>query len=49
MIILIVFLVCAAILIIFLIKRNLKDKDDFIETLNAPEIEDKPRKEDVLK
>jgi hypothetical protein len=37
----------AIVLIVFLIKRNMKDKDDVINVLNEPEIEDVPEsKED---
>ena len=42
-----VVLVFAIVLIVFLIKRNMKDKDDVMNALNEPEIEDVPEsKED---
>lgn len=36
-------LVFAIVLIVFLIKRNMKDKVDFMNTLNKPEIGDEPK------
>jgi hypothetical protein len=45
-IILTVIFVCAIALIFYLVKRNMKDKKDVIETLNEPEIEDKPKIEE---
>ena len=42
-----VVLIFAIVLIVFLIKRNMKDKDDVMNALNEPEIEDVPEsKED---
>jgi len=37
-IILIIVLVCAVILIIYLIKRNMKDKEDVVSSMNETEI-----------
>ena len=48
-IILIIVLICAAALILYLIKRNMKDKEDFVKFMNETEIEDydkEQRKED---
>ncbi len=48
-IILIIVLVCAIALILYLIKRNMKDKDDLVKFMNESEIEDydtKQKKQD---
>jgi p-aminobenzoyl-glutamate transporter AbgT len=42
-IIIAVVLVFAIVLIVYLIKRNMKDKEDVINSLNEPEIEDDPK------
>ncbi|MEI8271021.1 MAG: hypothetical protein WCG08_00185 [Paludibacter sp.] len=51
--ILIIVLVCAAILIFYLIKRNVKDKEDVVNFMNQSEIEDdtklKEKEESLLK
>ena len=41
-------LVCAIALILYLIKRNMKDKDDMMNSLNEPEIDDelKPKEKE---
>jgi hypothetical protein len=47
--ILIIVLVCEVALILYLIKRNMKDKDDLVKFMNETEIEDydkEQRKED---
>lgn len=36
-------LVCAIVLILYLIKRNLKDKEDVMNSLNEPEIDDQTK------
>jgi beta-lactam-binding protein with PASTA domain len=42
-IILIIVLVCSIILIIYLIKRNMKDQEDVVKFMNETEIEDDPK------
>ena len=42
-IILIVVLVCAVAIILYLIKRNMKDKEDVVKFMNETEIEDDPK------
>ena len=42
-IILFIVLFFAIVLVIYLIKRNMKDKEDLMNTLNEPEIDNEPK------